>query len=390
MLSKLSDYSRDNLLRVNYDKTKCMIFNKTGRWIKRNFKFEGITIKTVRVYKYLGFVVTPSGEINSGLKDLRSRANRALAQLRRKLGEIFRTYPVETTQLFDTLVKPIILYMSDFWGCLRLPVNNPIEKILNSFLKQLLGVQTQTTTVGILLETGSIPLSLYAQKTCIKNWERIAIKNKCNKLVQISYKNSTHLELVWPSRIRSCLSNIGMQEIFLYGNNSRQCTENLFFKRTIDIFHQNSFAELNRVNTKLRSYKLLKTEIGSEPYLNGIKNTRDRISLTKFRLSNHSLMIEKGRHQNLPLKLRLCPFCPHHIEDEIHFLISCKCFTTQRNTLYETTIHGEELVNFLGKSDVEKFKILLTDEAILPFTARYLTETFRIREFLLANHKNNI
>ena len=83
--------------------------------------------------------------------------------------------------------------MSDYWGCFKLPGNNPIEKIQNSFLKQLLGMQTQTTTTGILLETGNVPLSLYAQKACIKNWDRIALKNKCNSLVQISYKNSLHL-----------------------------------------------------------------------------------------------------------------------------------------------------------------------------------------------------
>ena len=84
MLSKLSEYANNNSLSVNSDKTKCMIFNKTGRLIRRNFKINGTTIETVREYKYLGFLVTPSGEINSGIKDLRSRANKAIAHLREK------------------------------------------------------------------------------------------------------------------------------------------------------------------------------------------------------------------------------------------------------------------------------------------------------------------
>ena len=196
----------------------------------------------------------------------------ALTQLRRKLGDGFRMFIDITKYLFDTLIRPIILYMSDFWGCFKLPGNNPIEKIQNSFLKQLLGVQTQTATIGILLETGNVPLSLYAQKASIKNWDRIAMKNKCNTLVQISYRNSLQLRLAWPSRIQTCLSSIGMQNIFLHGNNSPQNTENLFFARSMDIWQQNSFAELNRDNSKLRTYKLLKSEIGREPYLNNIKN----------------------------------------------------------------------------------------------------------------------
>jgi hypothetical protein len=42
--------------------------------------------------------------------------------------------------------------------------------------------------------------------------------------------------------------------------------------------------------------------------------------LTKFRLSNHNLTIEKGRHLRIPVKERLCPFGCKDIEDEFHLL----------------------------------------------------------------------
>ena len=50
-----------------------MIFNKMGKLIKRNFYIENEKIETVREYKYLGFLITPSGEFNTGVKDLKSR-----------------------------------------------------------------------------------------------------------------------------------------------------------------------------------------------------------------------------------------------------------------------------------------------------------------------------
>ena len=31
--------------------------------------------------------------------------------------------------------------------------------------------------------------------------------------------------------------------------------------------------------------------------------------MTKFRLSNHKLMIETGRHRNMDKTIRICPFC---------------------------------------------------------------------------------
>ena len=150
MLSKLSEYTIQKGLKINTDKTKCMIFNKTGRHIRRNFKFDDRYIETVREYKYLGFLITPSGEVMTGLYDLKSRAVFAICQLRNKMGEYFNRYPDVTLHLFDTLIKPIILYMSDFWGCLPLRKNNPIDIIQNKFLKQLLGVQVQTLTYYLI------------------------------------------------------------------------------------------------------------------------------------------------------------------------------------------------------------------------------------------------
>ena len=38
------------------------------------FYLNGVKLEMIRQYKYLGFVLTPSGEISTGLHDLRDRA----------------------------------------------------------------------------------------------------------------------------------------------------------------------------------------------------------------------------------------------------------------------------------------------------------------------------
>ena len=269
MLAKLSKYSKEKGIKINIDKTKCIVFNKTGKYIRRNFKFDNENIKTVREYKYLGFLITPSGEVMTGLKDLKSRTMFAITQLRSKMGEYFNRYPDTTMLLFDALIKPIILYMSDFWGCLAMQNNNPIDIVQNKFLKEMLGVQTQTPTYGILLDTGQTPLTLSAQKYCIKNWERIAIQKKCNTLLNISYINSLRENLPWPKRIKTCLSTNGLGNLF---NSSSQLHVNkIYFTRVVDIFHQNTFTDNRRKNNKLRTYALIKTDVGSDKYLEKIK-----------------------------------------------------------------------------------------------------------------------
>ena len=63
MLRALNLYAKKNGMALNIKKTKVMIFNKTGRHIRESFYFGQDRLTNTRQYKYLGFLVTPSGEI---------------------------------------------------------------------------------------------------------------------------------------------------------------------------------------------------------------------------------------------------------------------------------------------------------------------------------------
>ena len=84
------------------------------------------------------------------------------------MGSSFRKHPLITLKLFRSLIEPILLYASDFWGILEMPTNNPIENVFTSFCKQLLGVQRQTSNNGVLLELGLSPIIILGQKNAIK------------------------------------------------------------------------------------------------------------------------------------------------------------------------------------------------------------------------------
>ena len=112
--------------------------------------------------------------------------------------------------MFDALVKPIMLYCSDFWGMLQIKRNDPsellpkrnfIDLVHVRFLKQLLGVQTQTSNIGVLLETGRVPLLTQAIKNSVKNWNRIVKMNECNPLVRLSFENMVEKDLDWQRNI---------------------------------------------------------------------------------------------------------------------------------------------------------------------------------------------
>ena len=126
------------------------------------------------------------------------------------MGLHFRLHPAITLSLFDSLIKPILLYSSDFRGCLKMPRNNPIQNMYMKFCKSLLGVQKQTTNTGVLLELGVVPLMFYGIKNCLKNWHRIHKKSEANAIIIMTHKMSTELNLPWPLMNKNVLESIGL------------------------------------------------------------------------------------------------------------------------------------------------------------------------------------
>ena len=384
MLGELCTYCDDNFIEVNTDKTKCMVFNKTGRHLRKSLLFGENKIDTTREYKYLGLLITPSFNLCTALGNLKDRALRSYYLLKTRLGEHFKKDITTTIYLFDMLVKPILLYGSDYWGCLKLPCNNPIETLYMKFCKDLLGVQKQTTNAGVLLELGTWPLYINARKNCIKNWERIAVQKNVNHVTKTSYEWALKNSSGWAIKVKEYLAHIGLLEVFLELQNSADIK---VFCREKDIFHQTEFFNIQQDSAKLRTYSMIKTKIGLEDYLISMHNIAERIAFSKFRLSNHRLLIEIGRHKKIEKQRRICPFCPLEIEDEVHFLTTCPTYNTIRENLFAEL---PTLSRTLYTDKFSLFKYLMINKNAVKHTAKFINSALSIREFLMANYRNDM
>ena len=82
--------------------------------------------------------------------------------------------------------------------------------------------------------------------------------------------------------------------------------------------------------------------------------------MTKFRISDHSLEIERGRYIGLNVKERICKTCNKETEDEIHFLLKCHVYSNERDNHLSKILKTNK--NFDKLSDAEKFIWLLSSE----------------------------
>ena len=87
--------------------------------------------------------------------------------------------------------------------------------------------------MGVLIELGRIPLTIYAKKNCIKNWERIAIKKNSNLLVKTLYKWDLRKNIGWPKTIRDYLSGIGLIDIFLDERSRKPANTEAFVRENL-------------------------------------------------------------------------------------------------------------------------------------------------------------
>ena len=110
-----------------------------------------------------------------------------------------------------------------------------------------------------------------------------------------------------------------------------------------------------------------------------IKNRKHRVTFTKYRLSDHCLMIEKGRHKRplVPREERYCPFSTSTVEIEIHFLTQCSAYK-DRSELFDfierevpnfVNLHNKSQVIFLTSQENKQLNLKL-----IPTIHKWLTE----------------
>ena len=150
----------------------------------------------------------------------------------------------------------------------------------------------------------------------------------------------------------------------------------------VDQFHQNALENIRQEGSKLRTYALYKKNIGLEDYLIKIKNVATRTQVTKFRLSNHRLAIEKGRHEGIQLELRFCPFCKNKIENEVHFITDCHTYAYMRQELYNELAKTNPSFRHLPPKDIF---IFILENTNCEKVASFIYRSLELREFLLMN-----
>ena len=156
-LNVVNDYCSDWKLTLNAEKTKTVIFNKTGATFKKHqINYGGELITTVKYFSYLGITLVSNGKFHTAINELSKKAAGTLYKL-----STFNYISIKTLlEAFNSLVKPLLLFSTEIWGHESKEESSEVEKLFSKFCKHLLGVHKNTTNIAILGELGTYSLHI--------------------------------------------------------------------------------------------------------------------------------------------------------------------------------------------------------------------------------------
>ena len=188
-----------------------------------------------------------------------------------------------------------------------------------------------------------MPTSVKIWKSVGRCWTRFKDMddNRLNKRIfNWCIKHGENRCKNWFFKFRNHMSSLYLR--FLFDDNvtyTKRYVLNMIQEKEFELFKRNWSQELNNLNranggqSKLRSYRLYKSEYQSEKYLTVNLPVHHRSDSAKFRCGVAPIRIETGRYERIALENRLCIHC-NAIESETHVICECPLYHDLRNTLF--------------------------------------------------------
>lgn len=305
---------------------------KKAKPLTKDFELE-----IVDSFKYLGVMFYKNGNWHRTQKCIAEYGTYSLHNLYKTLSNI--DLPViERFKLYDSLVGSVLSYASEVWGYNKA---DDVERVHTRFCRSILGVKRSTNLSALYMELGRKPLIVFRQLRMLSYWTKIIrsqdplLRSMYCMLRDDADQGNTYNNLNWASHIKSLLDQLGFSNVWLNQDHLACIPVPQIRQRLFDQSNQAIITSVNESH-KLTLYRRYKKECRTEQYLDTISENKYKISLSRFRLSSHNLLIETGRYNGLPRDERLCNFCNmRKIEDEYHLLLVCPYYMELRRKYFK-------------------------------------------------------
>ena len=391
-LNRLSQYTKKWDLKLNLKKTKVLIFQNKGKRTSPTFTFGENIVQIATEYKYLGTVITNTGNFKLNEVKLKQKGLRASFIISKNISPYAK--PSTSIKLFEKIIEPILLHNSEISGA-YFPITwnyekfvekiwnigEELNKVVIGFLRQILGVHKKSCVSAVMAETGKYPICIKIFTRIIKYWLRASTTD--NNLIKSTYRlnekrfndgNHSWTKIVMFLRRYTNITDTPSKENLNLILNR--------FKKVIKLNYDKWWSNFAKPtgSSKLDFYYRYKRTFKFEKYLDNIPR-HIRLHITRLRLSSHSLPIEVQRYrkkgERIEREERTCKICNANATgDEMHYLLKCSNaeISHVREEFLDRIKHQNAQFKNLSDQNIIDYCMLMTDTNIQMITAKYVMD----------------
>ncbi len=391
-LDRLQEYIIKWDLKINFKKTKIIVFQNGGRRVEIPFFIGFQKIDHTKSYKYLGTILSDTGSFKLNVNNLKKKGLRASFIISKNIGSVSK--PSTSLNIYEKVIEPILLYNSEVTGaCIpktwdydkfvkkMWDIGKELNKVTLGFLRQALGVHKKSSTLAILAETGKYPICISMFTRMIKYWVRLNNPDNLPLLKaarDLDTYNYNHDKPSWLRTVEYLRKVANVTDIPI----DTPANINKLFKS----FKQNlkqlfvtwwDKQKTAKPSTKLDFYYKHKKVFRYETYLNLPKSLR--IYLTRLRVSSHCLPVEVQRYSKVKKDRseRKCTICNlDETGNETHLMLRCSNSEIShiRKTFFDNIrVEIAQLQGFTDENIID-YCLNLSDPAIHIPIAKYIKD----------------
>lgn len=332
-INALLEYCSLNLLNVNIEKTKVVVFRKGGKLSKFDkFFYDDKKLEVTKKYTYLGVVFSSSGLFREHMEYALSKAKIALANIK----SIMVNARMETWEsrmvLYNSILKVTLLYAAEIWA---LRYSEEIEKCQVQFFKSILCLPWNTPNHYIRLEVGVVKLYKDVLKMALR-WHEKMTKSDDNRLTKMCFTKlesiqDNNLKYNWLNQMKHNLAKVNYNDEITPGEDISDKIEGILNLAQDSLFEE----DVRKLNNSSYSeiYKHIKDKSVLQPegyllYKTPIDRTR---VICQIRLQGKMASFYTEGKSFRWNTLEECDICNQKsIENLYHIFVACPHYENYR------------------------------------------------------------
>ncbi|KAJ9516284.1 hypothetical protein QJQ45_001098 [Haematococcus lacustris] len=326
LVCQLQGFADRKHLSVNVGKSKVMVFNGNSQIAAPSIGYKHEILPVVREFKYLGMHFNPSATPAFAATRMRAGMFLAMRQACKRAREYGVLHdPYALCHLIRAFVLPLGLYGSQVWGTAFLghgmQLSNPVQTRMLSFLRFAARVRGSVSGLMVLHELGQLPLQLYWLRAACKFWNtaKLSHSDLLMRVIKADVELGRVCQASWSAQFQLAAREL-MGGAFALSPDMVLGTKAMEVKwlerwgrRWVGFEGDPRLPEtVHRERCSYAAWFKHGDGIGinhmAPHLLNRQLSTEVRTSLTRFRLGNSGLGVEKARFEGVTFIDRTCTF----------------------------------------------------------------------------------